>query len=111
MGLHSSPVGDLSGVNHFHIHFYPPLLRSASVKKFLVGYVLCVVILSDVVNHHGEVRLPSTFGLATLANANTMPTNRYEMMAEAQRDLTAEQAAERLRNCSETHYKNATLLK
>lgn len=23
---------------HFHMHFYPPLLRSASVKKFMVGY-------------------------------------------------------------------------
>ncbi|TPX48037.1 UDP-glucose---hexose-1-phosphate uridylyltransferase [Synchytrium endobioticum] len=68
MGVHSSPVGDISGVNHLHVHFYPPLLRSASVKKFLVG---------------------------------------YEMMAEAQRDLTAEQAAERLRKCSETHYKHA----
>jgi len=23
---------------HFHMHFYPPLLRSATVKKFMVGY-------------------------------------------------------------------------
>jgi UDPglucose--hexose-1-phosphate uridylyltransferase len=23
---------------HFHMHFYPPLLRSATVKKFSVGY-------------------------------------------------------------------------
>jgi UDPglucose--hexose-1-phosphate uridylyltransferase len=30
----------------------------------------------------------------------------YEMMAEAQRDITAEQAAERLRVLSETHYKD-----
>ena len=37
-----------------HLHFYPPLLRSATVKKFLVG---------------------------------------YEMLAQAQRDLTPEQAA------------------
>ncbi|MFC1996490.1 UDP-glucose--hexose-1-phosphate uridylyltransferase [Chloroflexota bacterium] len=49
-----------------HAHFYPPLLRSATVKKFMVG---------------------------------------YEMMAEAQRDITAEKAAERLRELSETHYK------
>jgi UDPglucose--hexose-1-phosphate uridylyltransferase len=49
-----------------HAHFYPPLLRSATVKKFMVG---------------------------------------YEMLAEAQRDLTAEQAAERLRALSEVHYK------
>jgi UDPglucose--hexose-1-phosphate uridylyltransferase len=23
---------------HFHLHYYPPLLRSATVKKFMVGY-------------------------------------------------------------------------
>jgi len=30
----------------------------------------------------------------------------YEMLAQCQRDLTAEQAAEKLRNLSEIHYKN-----
>jgi UDPglucose--hexose-1-phosphate uridylyltransferase len=49
------------------MHFYPPLLRSATVKKFMVG---------------------------------------YELLAEAQRDLTAEQSAEILRNLSTQHYKN-----
>ena len=29
----------------------------------------------------------------------------YEMMAESQRDITAEQAAERLRDQSDVHYK------
>lgn len=39
MGLHQSPVngGDYS-FTHFHTHFYPPLLRSATVRKFLVGF-------------------------------------------------------------------------
>lgn len=39
MGLHGKPM-DNNDYAHwqFHIHFYPPLLRSASVKKFLVGY-------------------------------------------------------------------------
>lgn len=50
-----------------HAHFYPPLLRSATVKKFMVG---------------------------------------YEMLGEPQRDLTAEQAAARLRAASEVHYKS-----
>jgi UDPglucose--hexose-1-phosphate uridylyltransferase len=45
-----------------HAHFYPPLLRSATVRKFMVG---------------------------------------YEMLAETQRDLTAEQAAEKLRAVSD----------
>jgi len=48
-----------------HAHFYPPLLRSASVRKFMVG---------------------------------------FEMLAEAQRDLTPEQAAQQLRALSTRHY-------
>lgn len=39
MGIHQSPVKDLkSEFFHFHVHFYPPLLRSSTVKKFYVGY-------------------------------------------------------------------------
>lgn len=68
MGWHGAPT---DGGDHphwqLHAHFYPPLLRSATVKKFLVG---------------------------------------YEMLGEAQRDLTSEQAAQRLRAQSETHYRN-----
>lgn len=40
MGLHQAPLdgtADEIEASHFHIHFYPPLLRSASVRKFLVG--------------------------------------------------------------------------
>ena len=40
-GLHQSPTdGNPHPEWHFHIHFYPPLLRSATVKKFMVGYEL-----------------------------------------------------------------------
>jgi UDPglucose--hexose-1-phosphate uridylyltransferase len=39
MGFHQAPV---DGANHpewvLHAHFYPPLLRSATVRKFIVGY-------------------------------------------------------------------------
>ena len=67
MGFHQAPTdGQPHEEWHFHAHFYPPLLRSATVKKFMVG---------------------------------------YEMLAEAQRDLTAEQAADRLRSLSDVHYK------
>ena len=39
MGFHQSPTdGDPHPEWHLHLHFYPPLLRSASVKKFMVGY-------------------------------------------------------------------------
>jgi UDPglucose--hexose-1-phosphate uridylyltransferase len=76
MGWHGAPFPTANGEKtdkrenvdvywQLHAHFYPPLLRSASVKKFLVG---------------------------------------YEMLAEGQRDLTAEQAAERLRSLPNRHY-------
>lgn len=38
-GIHQSPVNDGHHEEwHWHMHFYPPLLRSATVKKFMVGY-------------------------------------------------------------------------
>jgi UDPglucose--hexose-1-phosphate uridylyltransferase len=41
MGLHPAPC---DGKEHpewqFHVHFYPPLLRSANIRKFMVGYEL-----------------------------------------------------------------------
>jgi UDPglucose--hexose-1-phosphate uridylyltransferase len=66
-GWHGAPFGSESSEEHWqlHGHIFPPLLRSATVRKFMVG---------------------------------------YEMLAESQRDLTPEQAADRLRQCSETHY-------
>jgi len=66
-GLHQAPTdGKDYSEWHLHMHFFPPLLRSASVKKFMVG---------------------------------------YEMLATPQRDITAEQAAQRLRDLSPVHYK------
>ena len=68
MGWHGAPFSpangggsDSSDTAHWqlHAHVYPPLLRSATVKKFMVG---------------------------------------YELLAEPQRDLTPEQAAQRLRD-------------
>ena len=59
MGWHGAPF--VSGTREhwlLHAHIYPPLLRSATIKKFMVG---------------------------------------YELLAEPQRDLTPEAAAERLR--------------
>lgn len=39
MGFHQSPTdGEPHPEWHFHAHFYPPLLRSATVRKFMVGY-------------------------------------------------------------------------
>jgi UDPglucose--hexose-1-phosphate uridylyltransferase len=58
-GIHQAPTdGGVHEEWHMHMHFYPPLLRSATVKKFMVG---------------------------------------YELLAEAQRDITAETSASILR--------------
>lgn len=45
MGVHQAPVAEEDNnnkdpVEHLHLHFYPPLLRSATVRKFLVGFEL-----------------------------------------------------------------------
>ncbi|WP_066530799.1 UDP-glucose--hexose-1-phosphate uridylyltransferase [Erythrobacter sp. CCH5-A1] len=68
MGWHGAPF-NAGPQDHWqlHAHFYPPLLRSASVRKFMVG---------------------------------------YEMLAEPQRDLTPERAAEMLRSADGlVHYR------
>jgi UDPglucose--hexose-1-phosphate uridylyltransferase len=68
MGWHGAPFDDREPAPwQLHAHFYPPLLRSSSVRKFMVG---------------------------------------FEMLAEAQRDLTPEQAAAQLRLAGAVHYKD-----
>jgi UDPglucose--hexose-1-phosphate uridylyltransferase len=70
-GIHQAPSdGAPHAAWHWHMVFYPPLLRSATVKKFMVG---------------------------------------YEMLANPQRDITPEFSAARLRDLSETHYKQTLL--
>jgi len=70
MGWHGAPTGEQLGAAcpHWTLHavFLPPLLRSASVRKFMVG---------------------------------------YEMLAQAQRDLTPEAAARALRELPDRHYR------
>jgi UDPglucose--hexose-1-phosphate uridylyltransferase len=67
MGFHQRPTDGAAHPEwHLHAHFYPPLLRSATVRKFMVG---------------------------------------FELLAEPQRDITAESAAERLREQPAEHYR------
>lgn len=49
MGIHQAPV-NTPDVDHWHLHlhFYPPLLRSATVRKFMVGYELLATPQRDV---------------------------------------------------------------
>ncbi len=59
MGWHFAPFNNQENAHwQLHAHYYPPLLRSATVKKFMVG---------------------------------------YEMLAQAQRDLTPEEATQQLK--------------
>jgi len=67
MGWHGAVHGEECPHWLLHAHFYPPLLRSVAVRKFMVG---------------------------------------YELLAEAQRDLTPEQAAKRLKALSSIHYRH-----
>lgn len=63
MGFHQSPTDKSPHPEwHLHAHYYPPLLRSATVRKFMVG---------------------------------------FELLGSPQRDLTPEQAAEKLRAASD----------
>ncbi|KAJ3522833.1 hypothetical protein NM208_g12696 [Fusarium decemcellulare] len=59
-GLHQAPLdGTEEEVNnaYFHMHFYPPLLRSATVKKFLVGYELLAEPQRDITPEQATLRL------------------------------------------------------
>ncbi|KAG8632124.1 hypothetical protein KVT40_001264 [Elsinoe batatas] len=60
MGLHQAPLegtDDEIEASHFHIHFYPPLLRSATVRKFLVGYELMAEPQRDITPEQAAARL------------------------------------------------------
>jgi len=49
MGFHQRPTGQAPYPEfHLHAHFYPPLLRSATVKKFMVGYEMLAMPQRDI---------------------------------------------------------------
>jgi UDPglucose--hexose-1-phosphate uridylyltransferase len=58
MGFHQKPTdGDEHPEWHFHAHFFPPLLRSATVKKFMVGYELLASPQRDITPETAAERL------------------------------------------------------
>ena len=60
MGFHQSPTdGEAHAEWHMHLHFHPPLLRSASVRKFLVGYELLAAPQRDLTPEAAAERLRS----------------------------------------------------
>jgi len=49
MGIHQKPTDDQDHPEwHFHFHFFPPLLRSAIVQKFMVGYEMLAMPQRDI---------------------------------------------------------------
>lgn len=58
MGYHQSPFNvENNGFMHFHAHFYPPLLRSATVRKFLVGFEMLATPQRDITPESAAARL------------------------------------------------------
>jgi UDPglucose--hexose-1-phosphate uridylyltransferase len=58
MGLHQRPSdGGEHPEWHFHLHFLPPLLRSAAVRKFLVGYEMLATPQRDITPETAAERL------------------------------------------------------
>jgi UDPglucose--hexose-1-phosphate uridylyltransferase len=57
MGFHQRPAGDSGEGLHFHAHFFPPLLRSATVRKFLVGYEMLAMPQRDITPESAAQRL------------------------------------------------------
>jgi UDPglucose--hexose-1-phosphate uridylyltransferase len=58
MGIHQRPTdGGAHAEWHVHAHFYPPLLRSATVRKFLVGYEMLATPQRDITAEAAAERL------------------------------------------------------
>ena len=58
MGFHQTPTdGDSYPEWHFHAHFYPPLLRSATVRKFMVGFEMLGMPQRDITPESAAERL------------------------------------------------------
>jgi len=56
-GFHQQPAGPVDPAWHLHLHFLPPLLRSATVRKFLVGYELLAMPQRDITAEAAAKRL------------------------------------------------------
>jgi UDPglucose--hexose-1-phosphate uridylyltransferase len=58
MGFHQSPVdGEVYPEWHLHAHYYPPLLRSAAVRKFMVGFEMLAMPQRDLTPERAAERL------------------------------------------------------
>ncbi|KAJ5516118.1 hypothetical protein N7527_007678 [Penicillium freii] len=65
MGIHQAPLDGTEEeieASHLHLHFYPPLLRSATVRKFLVGYELMAEPQRDITPEQAAAKLRACGG-------------------------------------------------
>lgn len=63
MGFHQRPTDGAPHEEwHLHAHFYPPLLRSATVRKFMVGYELLAMPQRDITPETAAARLREVAG-------------------------------------------------
>jgi UDPglucose--hexose-1-phosphate uridylyltransferase len=74
MGFHQRPTDDRPHPEwHLHAHFYPPLLRSATIRKFMVGYEMLGTPQRDITAEAAASKLRE------LANRNSgAEKNHYE---------------------------------
>jgi len=64
LGFHQRPTdGGEHPEFHLHAHFYPPLLRSATVKKFMVGYEMLAMPQRDITTEAAAEQLRNLKGL------------------------------------------------
>ncbi len=58
MGFHQAPTnGKEYPAQHLHAHYYPPLLRSATVRKFMVGFEMLGMPQRDITPETAAARL------------------------------------------------------
>ena len=63
MGFHQSPTDGMGHQEwHFHAHFYPPLLRSATIRKFMVGFEMLGMPQRDITPESAAARLRELAG-------------------------------------------------
>ena len=63
MGFHQRPTdGEAHAEWHWHAHYYPPLLRSATVRKFMVGYEMLCTPQRDITPELAAARLREVRG-------------------------------------------------
>jgi UDPglucose--hexose-1-phosphate uridylyltransferase len=64
MGFHQSPTdGQDHPECHFHVHFFPPLLRSATIRKFMVGFEMLAMPQRDITPESAAQRLKAVVEL------------------------------------------------